>query len=212
MAETGSFVQIGKVGSDGNFEGKKLRAQDVVAKNGVSAEAHITDAAKHLTADQAEKITGAVQSTALGAASGVATLDENGKLTSAQLPDVVMGGMTYVATFDPTTGQDGKGNAIPTPSAKNKGWYWKASAASTSYTPPGNTEPMDIAVGDWIVSNGTSYDEVDNTTVDTAARASAQSASEEAAKMDAVFVASEAELAAKNLRPGALVFMEVTNA
>ncbi len=211
MAETGSFVQIGTVNSEGNFEGKQLRAQDVVAKNGESAEAHIADEAKHLNTDLTAKITGAVQSTALGAASGVATLDENGKLTSAQLPDVVMGGMNYVGTFDPTTGQDSKGNAIPAPSAKNKGWYWKASAAMTSYTPPGNTEPMDIAVGDWMVSNGTTYDEVDNTTVDTAARASAQSASEEAAKLDAVFVTSEAELAAKNLRPGSLVFMEVTN-
>ncbi len=211
MAETGSFVQIGTVNSGGGFEGKLLRARDVVSTTGESAEAHISDEAKHLTTDQAAKITGAVQSTALGAASGVATLDENGKLTSAQLPDVVLGGMNYISTFDPTTGKDGKGNAIPTPSAKNKGWYWKASTAMKSYTPPGNTEPMDIAVGDWMVSNGTTYDEVDNTTVDTAARASAQSASEEAAKLDAVFVTSEAELAAKNLRPGSLVFMEVTN-
>ncbi len=211
MAETGSFVQIGTVNSEGNFEGKKLRAQDVVAKDGISAEAHISDAAKHLNSELTEKITGAVQSTALGAASGVATLDENGKLTSAQLPDVVLGGMNYIGTFDPTTGQDGKGSALPAPAAANKGWYWVASAAG-SFTPPGSDTALDIAVGDWIVSNGTTYDEVDNTTVDTTARESAQSASEEAAKMDAVFVASEQELAAKNLRPGALVFMEVTNA
>ncbi len=210
MAETGSFVQIGKVGSDGSFEGKLLRARDVVAKNGTSAEAHIADAAKHLTADQTAKITGAVQSAALGAASGVATLDENGKLTSAQLPDVVLGGMTYVGAFDPTTGQDSKGSTLPTPAKANKGWYWVASAAG-SFTPTGNSKALDIAVGDWVVSNGTTYDEVDNTTVDTAARESAQSAADEAAKMDAVFVASEEELAAKNLRPGALVFMEVTN-
>lgn len=212
MAEKSTFVQIGTVNSEGGFEGKLLRARDVVSTTGESAESHISDAAKHLTTEQAEKITGAVQSAVLGAASGVATLDENGKLSSNQLPDVVLGGMNYVGTFDPTTGQDSKGNSIPAPSAKNKGWYWKASAASTSYTPPGNTEPMDIDVGDWIVSNGTTYDEVDNTTVDTAARASAQSASEEAAKLDAVFVTSETELAAKNLRPGSLVFMEVTNA
>lgn len=212
MAEKSTFVQIGTVNSEGGFEGKQLRARDVVSTSGESAEAHISNAAKHLNDELTGKITGAVQSTALGAASGVATLDENGKLASNQIPDVVLGGMNYVGTFDPTTGQDSKGNAIPAPSAENKGWYWKASAASTSYTPPGSTEPINIAVGDWIVSNGTTYDEVDNTTVDTAARASAQSASEEAAKLDAVFVTSEAELAAKNLRPGSLVFMEVENA
>lgn len=208
---TGSFVQIGTVNSEGGFESKLLRAKDVVATSGETAEAHIADSTKHITAEQAAKITGAVQSDTLGTASGIATLDENGKLASNQIPDSVLGGMNYVGTFDPATGTDSNGDAIPAPSLDNKGWYWIASAANAAYTAPGNTSAMDIAVGDWIVSNGESYDEVDNTTVDTTARASAEAAAEEAAKIDAVLVSDEDELAAKNLRPGALVFMEITN-
>jgi hypothetical protein len=169
-----NFVQPGHY--DGSqFVADQFRAQDIVASTGVSAEAHITNTGIHLTTAQAQLIANAIQQSALAAANGVATLDGNGKLTSTQLPNSVLGGLVYQSSFDPTTGKDSDGTAIPAAGASNKGFYWIASAAG-SWTPPGNSAVIDWAIGDWLVSNGTGYDEIDNTTVDTVARAAAATA------------------------------------
>lgn len=218
MAEK-SFGTLGYIDENGKFVPKNVRAQDVIASNGVSAEAHITNGDIHLTTEQAEKIEGAVQSSALGAVSGVATLDANGKLAVNQIPEQLLGKVAYKGTFDPTTGLDDSGNELPAPAKGNLGWYWIASADG-KYTPPGSTEEIDFTVGDWVISNGTKYSEVDNSTADPVARQmateakTAAEAAQEAAgniQLDAVHVSSESELETLNLRPGALVLMDVTN-
>jgi hypothetical protein len=79
------FVQPGIYNTQGAFEPRQFRAQDVTASNGTSAEEHITDAVKHLTPEQTGEISGAVQSDAIGAANGVASLDANAKITPSQL-------------------------------------------------------------------------------------------------------------------------------
>lgn len=212
MAENISFARLGYIDENGKFVPKNVRAQDVTASNGVSVEEHITNAAAHLNTEQAAKLANA------------ATLDENGKLAANQIPEQLLGKVAYKGTFDPTTGLDADGNALPAPAKANLGWYWIASAHGT-YTMPGNTAATDFTIGDWAISNGTSYSEVDNSTADPVARAAAQeaktaaeaaqtaasSANTNAAKLDAVHVSSEAELASLNLRPGALVLMDVTN-
>ncbi len=218
MAET-SFARFGYIDGNGKFVPTNARARDVIASNGVSAEAHITDKNAHLSTEQAEKLANA------------ATLDANGKLTANQIPEQLLGKVAYKGTFDPTTGLDVDGNALPAPAKANTGWYWIASADG-KYTMPGNTEETDFTTGDWAISNGTHYSEVDNSTADPVARAAAQeakttaeaaqttaaaaqtaanAANTNAAKLDAVHVSSEAELASLNLRPGALVLMDVTN-
>lgn len=224
MAENISFARIGYVDESGNFVPKNVRAQDVYASNGKSAEEHITNAAVHLTTEQAAKIDGAVQSDKLGAANGAATLDANGKLAVNQIPEQLLGKVAYKGTFDPTTGLDDSGNELPAPAKANLGWYWIASADG-KYTPPGSTEQIDFTVGDWVISNGTKYGEVDNSTADPVARqsaATAQTAAESAQttantantnalKLDAAHATSEENMKTLNLRPGAIVFMDVTN-
>jgi hypothetical protein len=59
-------------------------------------------------------------------------------------------------TFDPTTGLDDGGDPLPAPDLDNAGFYWTASAAGT-FTPPGGSTPLTFNVGDWLISNGTSY-------------------------------------------------------
>jgi hypothetical protein len=196
-----NFVQPGHY--DGSqFVADQFRAQDIVAISGVTAEAHISNAGIHLTTDQIAAINGAIQSALLGAANGVATLDANMKLTLSQLPPSVTGGLNYQDTFNATTGEDAEGNAIPSPVTGNKGWFWIASVAG-DFTPPGAGAAINFAVGDWLVSNGDHYAEVDNTTVDNVARAAAataQTAAENAqtAANNAQTTANDATTAAGN--------------
>ncbi|MDR0905750.1 MAG: hypothetical protein LBN00_06210 [Oscillospiraceae bacterium] len=173
MAEP-TFAKFG-YNNAGQFQEVKTRAQDVLTTTGVSAETHITNAGIHLTTDQIAAINGAIQSALLGAANGVATLDANMKLTLSQLPSSVTGGLNYQDTFNPNTGEDAEGVGIPEPAADNKGFFWIASVAG-EFTPPGADAAIDFAIGDWLVSNGDHYAEVDNTTVDDVARAAAATA------------------------------------
>lgn len=89
-----------------------------------------------------------------GAANGVATLDASGKVPTTQLPDSVLGGMTYKGTWNATTNNP----PIPSSSDANKGWYYIVST-------PGSTNidgENDWEIGDWVVSNGTQWSKIDN--------------------------------------------------
>lgn len=204
MAEKSTFVQIGTLNSEGGFEGKKLRARDVVATSGESAETHIADTTKHLNTEQAEKITNAVQTSALGAASGVATLDANGKVPASQLDLSKYQTAANVSNFDELL-------ALTETEAPVNSYVFVVDATGDATVKEGWAAYRRIAANgeeaDWCkVSEGESLDinipDYEN---------SINAAASEAAKLDAVFVTSETELAAKNLRPGSLVIMEVTN-
>ncbi|GIU69059.1 MAG: hypothetical protein KatS3mg002_0295 [Candidatus Woesearchaeota archaeon] len=98
---------------------------------------------------------GAVPISEKGAPGGVATLDGSGKVPSSQLPDSLIGAVIYKGTWDADTNTP----AIPVADSSNKGWYYKVSVA-------GNTNINGVSnwgVGDWIISNGTSWDQVKNT-------------------------------------------------
>ena len=77
-----------------------------------------------------------------GVANGVSTLDSNGKVVLAQIPDSVLGQLEYMGTW----------NFATLPTATQKGQYWIASTSGNGYI-----------VGDWAVWNGTAFDQVDNT-------------------------------------------------
>ncbi|WOB06465.1 beta strand repeat-containing protein [Piscinibacter gummiphilus] len=65
------------------------------------------------------------------------------------------GALHYQAVWNASTNSP----TLPAASVSNKGWYWKVGTA-------GNTSISGITdweVGDWVVSNGVSYDKVDNT-------------------------------------------------
>jgi hypothetical protein len=108
-----------------------------------------------------------VNANTVGAASGLATLDSAGKLTTAQIPASVVGAMQYQGTWDPS---------INTPAlvsgAGIKGQFYKVSAvANTVTTVKANTTvnngfgtnvtsvqllftPVSVAVGDILTING----------------------------------------------------------
>lgn len=91
----------------------------------------------------------------MGAADGVATLDGAGKLTGSQIPAALLGAVNWQGTWNATTNTP----AIPAAAAANKGYFYKVSVAGTT-----NIDGIaEWAIGDWIISNGTVWEKVDNT-------------------------------------------------
>lgn len=111
--------------------------------------------ADHVHALPTPAAIGAIATTAIGAANGVAGLGADGKVPTSQLPAVAIGGMNYQGTWNASTNTP----TIPTATSSNKGFYYKvANAGATNVS--GIT---DWQVGDWIVSNGSAWDKIDNT-------------------------------------------------
>jgi hypothetical protein len=100
---------------------------------------------------------GAVATSALGAVSGVATLDSGGKVPTGQLPDVILGGVNYQGTWNASTN-----TPTITSSVGSKGFYYKVSVSgSTSINSNANW-----TAGDLIIYNGTAWDKVEGGTAD----------------------------------------------
>ena len=86
-----------------------------------------------------------------GLANGYAPLDSGAKISEAYLPDSIVGQLEYQGTWNAST------NTPTLPSASTvKGHYYVTSAAGTY-------ETIEYAIGDWVISNGTSWEKVDNT-------------------------------------------------
>ncbi len=100
---------------------------------------------------------GAIASTLLGAANGVATLDATGKLTGTQIPAALVGALVYQGTWNATTNSPALASGVGT-----KGQYYKVSVAGTT-TIDGYSA---WAVGDMIVFNGTTWDAIDGLTTE----------------------------------------------
>lgn len=202
MAEK-NFVQVGYKQGE-KFVPCNLRARDVVASDGTTVEDHIGNTGIHLTAEQARFISGAVQSSEKGAASGVATLDANGKVPASQLDlskyqtSANVGDynelLALSATDTPVNSYVFVADATGDSTVK-EGWaaYRRVAAegTATDWCKVSEGESLDITIPDY------------ETRINTAAA--------EAAKMDFAYCTSEADMAAKNLREGALVLMAVEN-
>lgn len=111
--------------------------------------------ADHVHALPTPAAIGAIPTTAIGAANGVAGLGADGKVPTAQLPDVAIGGLNYQGTWNASTNTP----TIPTASSSNKGFYYKVATAGATNV----SGITDWQVGDWIVSNGSAWDKIDNT-------------------------------------------------
>lgn len=85
---------------------------------------------------------------------GYAGLDAAGKLAINQVPDTVLGQLEYQTTWNADTNTP----AIPVAASTNKGHYYKVAVAGATDI-DGIT---DWKLGDWVVSNGTTWDKVDN--------------------------------------------------
>lgn len=97
---------------------------------------------------------GNVPNLAAGVANGLATLGADGKLTAAQLPAAVGGGLVYDGVWNASTNTP----AIPTAAPTNAGHYYKVAVAGTTNI-NGNAV---WAPGDWIISNGSTWDRIVN--------------------------------------------------
>lgn len=87
-----------------------------------------------------------------GAANGVATLDINSKVLMAQIPDALVGSVNYQGNYNAATNIP----ALPaSPGAATKGHYYVVSTGGTRF---GET----FVSGDWIISNGSAWQKVDN--------------------------------------------------
>ena len=90
---------------------------------------------------------------ARGVADGYASLDSGGKVPVSELPDAVLGGPRFQATWDANTNTPDL--TIVSPS---QGDYWRVSTAGST-----NLDGItDWGVGDWAIYNGTSFDKIDN--------------------------------------------------
>jgi hypothetical protein len=90
-----------------------------------------------------------------GMALGLVPLAADSKIDTLYLPDSILGAVKYQGTWNAATNSP----AIPAASAANKGWYYKVATAGTTTISGIN----DWGVGDWIISNGVSWDKIDNT-------------------------------------------------
>jgi hypothetical protein len=96
-----------------------------------------------------------VKESQVGVAGGLASLDSSAKVPTAQLPDSILGALKYYGVWNAATNTP---TVVPA-SAANKGTYYKVSVAGNVVV-DGNTN---WGVGDWIVSDGTTWDKIDNT-------------------------------------------------
>ena len=92
---------------------------------------------------------------ARGNANGYASLDSGGKVPTSQLPAAILGAVAYQGTWNANTNSP----TIPAADSSNRGFYYKVGTAGATTVDGVN----DWKVGDWIVSNGTVWDKVDNT-------------------------------------------------
>ncbi len=130
------------------------------APSALAASASVGTAATAARADHVHALPtpaaiGAIATTAIGAANGVAGLGADGKVPTSQLPAVAIGGMNYQGTWNASTNTP----TIPTATSNNKGFYYKVATAGATNV----SGIVDWQVGDWIVSNGAAWDKIDNT-------------------------------------------------
>jgi hypothetical protein len=122
---------------------------DNLSTNG-DVQTTITDVDTHVPTSGAV-VDYAIPLTQKAAVNGVATLDSGGKVPTSQLPDTIVGSVEYQGTWD----ADIDDPTLPAASGV-KGDYYVVSVAGTY-------ETVDYNIGDWIISNGTSWEKVDNT-------------------------------------------------
>ena len=90
-----------------------------------------------------------------GGANGYVPLNASSKIAETYLPDTILGQMEFISVWNAATNSP----AIPTAATANKGWYYIVNVDGT--TAVGGISEW--KVGDWIVSNGTSWNKIDNT-------------------------------------------------
>ena len=148
IIDNGNVTESAKEITDGegNSLGVSVDTSGNVTATGTIQGATVTNGTTSISDLQ----TGKEDKSEKGAASGYAPLDSNSKVPTANLPDSVLGQLEYKGTWNADT------DTPSLPSASTvKGNYYVVSTA-------GVYETIDYEIGDWIVSNGTAWEKVDN--------------------------------------------------
>ena len=142
--------------------GLKLSASQKAAENGVAS---LNGDLKVIqTALNSERLNGKTESelsqlfillSTKGVAGGVAELDGSGKLKADQLPASVVSGLVYKGGWNANTNSP----TIPAAAGGNANWFYIVTTAGTTTIDGINS----WAVGDWIISNGATWQKVANT-------------------------------------------------
>jgi hypothetical protein len=93
-----------------------------------------------------------------GQANGYTPLDANSKVPLANLPDSILGQVEYIATWNANTNTP----TLPNPTTV-KGNYYVVSTAGTITGATFQDGNISFEIGDWVISNGTVWQKVDNT-------------------------------------------------
>jgi hypothetical protein len=99
-------------------------------------------------------VSGYIPTTEKAAALGVATLDSSTKVPISQIPDSVIGALSYQGTWNASTNTPTLATSVGT-----KGYYYVVSVAGST-----NLNGItDWQIGDWAVYSGTAWQKIDNT-------------------------------------------------
>ena len=101
----------------------------------------------HLKKDTATKVE------SYGQANGMVVSDSNNYIPISQIPISLLGAVRYQTTWDASTNTPTL--ALP-PTASTKGYYYIVSVAGTFNS-------VSYNIGDWIISDGTAWQKIDNT-------------------------------------------------
>jgi hypothetical protein len=93
-----------------------------------------------------------------GQANGYTPLDANSKVPLVNLPDSILGQVEYIATWNANTNTP----TLPNPTTV-KGNYYVISTAGTITGATFQDGSISFEIGDWVISNGTVWQKVDNT-------------------------------------------------
>lgn len=116
---------------------------------------HALSALSDVTATGAPVGTALVKTAGGWQAGGLdAAILQSGTIDVARLPSGIFGGLTYKGAWNASTNSP----AIPTAAPANQGWYYRVSVAGSTLI----SGISDWGLADWIVSNGTTWDKVDN--------------------------------------------------
>ena len=92
-----------------------------------------------------------VKRSEMGVQNGVATLDENGKVPTNQLPDAVLGNVRYMGVWDAALNEP----LLENGNEEQNGYYYIVSN-------PGTQFGYDFDAGDWIINSAGTWSKVDN--------------------------------------------------
>ena len=92
-----------------------------------------------------------VKRTEMGVAGGVATLGDDGKVPSSQLPDSVLGNVKYMGLWDASTNDPLLENGNP----EENGHYYIVNVAGAQFG-------YDFEQGDWVINSDGTWSKVDN--------------------------------------------------